>query len=663
MNALPFAGYLGQVELVDRPAVLENGGWVRWASKEDALEYRFEAGYLCSFTHLSADFLLDGNELLVLALELQEGEGGPAFAYNFGMLNQCQARLRMPLSATDMNVWMYPREGAFLKPLTWGQRVDLKKVDRARLHLVRFSGRPIELCLTPLTGWETEPPLLTNPLLPQGKLVDEMGQNLLRDWQTKTRSVPEMVAHLQEQWQEARSARLPQGFSRWGGWQAVQWQATGYFRTAFQDGRWWLVDPDGHPFWSIGLDCVANNMDSVIKGIESAYTWLPSPKDDLFPSLETTVFEQSAWNIGKSNLMRAFGADWYERWSEMTTGLMRSWGFNTVANWSDWRMAQKQAFPYVRPLDEHLTRSRLIYRSFPDVFHADFEADAAEYASQLLETRDDPAFIGYFLLNEPDWGFSSECLAEGMLFNTPSCASRRALADFLRQKYGNEGTLCESWQIPVTFAAIAEGEWSVRLTEPAREDMTAFSTVLVERYFGGLNLACKRVDPNHLNLGARYYTVPPQWALTGMKGFDVFSMNCYDRQVPAEKVNQIAAQLNLPVMIGEWHFGALDVGLAASGIGCVADQAARGQAYRYYLETAAALPACVGVHYFTLYDEPVMGRFDGENYNIGFLDVCHRPYQPLADAALESAQQIYAVASGERPPFAHAPEYLPRTFL
>ena len=35
-------------------------------------------------------------------------------------------------------------------------------------------------------------------------------------------------------------------------------------------------------------------------------------------------------------------------------------------------------------------------------------------------TRNDPAFIGYFLMNEPTWGFASQTPAEGMLLNTPN---------------------------------------------------------------------------------------------------------------------------------------------------------------------------------------------------------------------------------------------------
>ena len=89
-------------------------------------------------------------------------------------------------------------------------------------------------------------------------------------------------------------------------------------------------------------------------------------------------------------------------------------------------------------------------------------------------------------------------------------------------------------------------------------------------------------------------------------------------------------------MIGEFHFGALDVGLPASGIGHVPDQESRGKAYRIYVEDAAAKPWCVGVHYFILYDQSAIGRFDGEAYQIGFLDTCHRPYEPLVSAAQAS---------------------------
>jgi hypothetical protein len=118
----------------------------------------------------------------------------------------------------------------------------------------------------------------------------------------------------------------------------------------------------------------------------------------------------------------------------------------------------------------------------------------------------------------------------------------------------------------------------------------------------------------------------------------------------------------MPVMVGEWHFGALDVGLPSSGIGHLANQKERAQAYRVYIEDAAANPYCVGAHWFTLYDESALGRFDGENYNIGFLDVCNRPYDALCAAAQTSHQDLYEIAAGQAEPYDASLKYLPKLF-
>jgi hypothetical protein len=121
--------------------------------------------------------------------------------------------------------------------------------------------------------------------------------------------------------------------------------------------------------------------------------------------------------------------------------------------------------------------------------------------------------------------------------------------------------------------------------------------------------------------------------------------------------------LGIPVMVGEYHFGALDVGLPASGIGRLKDQEGRAKAYRNYVEDAAANPWCVGAHWFTLYDESALGRPDGENYNIGFLDVCNRPYAEMSAAAVASHERLYSVADGSAQPFHEKIQYLPKLYL
>jgi hypothetical protein len=653
---------LGNLTADLAPAVLEDGQWYCAEAVGDGLCYQFSPGSLAEAHYLTADFLLDGHNLAVLALELQEGASGPTFLWTFGLLNQCSARLRLPLEAVNQNRWRYEREGAYLKPTAMGDRVDLWRVDRLRLTVLRKSELPVRWCMTPLSAVAATPPRIQTPLLPKGPLIDRLGQSRLHVWPGKSQSEAEVSARLRAQLAAAPQQRWPEGFSRWGGDARRRLEATGFFRTQHDGKRWWLIDPDGHPFWSSGPNCVRVDTAAAYAGLEAALEWLPDAQGDFAAIFNRDDNPQPNINFLAANLIGAFGDDWLAQWATLALAELKRYGFNTVANWSEWRVAKAAGFPYVRPLDLEFHQTPLIFRDFPDVFDPAFNADAAAFAEALHETRDDPALIGYFLMNEPTWGFAAQNPAEGMLINTPSCATRQELLRYLQARYSSEAALQAAWGEGVTFTEVAEGCWRRPFSTAARGDLEAFSTVMVERLFGTLSAACRAVDPHHLNLGARYYTTPPTWALAGMTSFDVFSVNNYRERVDSDQLQPLSAQLQRPVMIGEWHFGAHDVGLPACGIGHVPNQHARGEAFRVYTEDAAAKPWCVGAHYFTLYDQSALGRFDGENYNIGFLDVCHRPYDALVQAAQQSHARLYRVASGEISPYEAEVTYLPRLF-
>ena len=63
--------------------------------------------------------------------------------------------------------------------------------------------------------------------------------------------------------------------------------------------------------------------------------------------------------------------------------------------------------------------------------------------------------------------------------------------------------------------------------------------------------------------------------------------------------------------------------------------------YRWYVERALEHPAIVGTHYFQLYDQPLTGRGDGENYRIGFLDIVDQPYPEMIEASRSIAETLY----------------------
>ncbi len=573
----------------------------------------------------------------------------------------------MSLGLTDQNLWQAGREGAFLKPLVGGDRVDLAKVDRLIFKLSKKPDYPARWAMTSIRASVVEPQKLDKVILPKGPLVDAMGQSRLHDWPAKSKSQDEVSRRLNAQLANAASQNWPGEFTRWGGWRTKKiGDAKGFFGVKKTDGRWWLTDPDGCAFWSAGADCVRVDGQGRFDGIEAALEWMP-PATGEFADIYTEDRRRGGArfiNYLAANLIKAFGKDgWRDKWATVALAELKRLRFNTVANWSEWEYAARARFPYVRPMSFRGTRSSMIYRDFPDVFHSGFEADAADYASQLKDSAADPALIGYFLMNEPTWGFSSELPAAGMLYTNDGCATRDELTKWLRTKYDGDQALAKAWSLPTTFEKVARGRWTAPLTKDALADLRQFSVVMVEKYFRVLSGACRKADPNHLNLGMRWAGVPPEWAVEGMKTFDVFSINCYMNSLPRDRSDRIEKLLNMPVMVGEWHFGAHDVGLPASGIGRVRNQADRSKAYRLYLEDAAADPNCVGVHWFTLYDQSALGRFDGENYNIGFLDICHRPYEEIGAGAIASHERMYRVASGELKAFADAPEYLPKLFL
>jgi hypothetical protein len=71
------------------------------------------------------------------------------------------------------------------------------------------------------------------------------------------------------------------------------------------------------------------------------------------------------------------------------------------------------------------------------------------------------------------------------------------------------------------------------------------------------------------------------------------------------------------------------------------------------VEQAMALPYFLGAHWFQWQDQPVLGRMDGENYNIGLVDVTNRPYLELVQALKDTHEvSVCCLAcSGRADPF------------
>lgn len=647
----PTRGRLNGLLRERAPTLLPGGAWYRAPAGEgygrqallalripDRAEPRF----------IWFDILLKGNRFVTFYAQIASRAG--KWRRQFSPICECQTRIVLPLAG-----------------------FKVKAGDRITIGIERKTEPAARFYLGPATASASEPPFLNNPILPQGPLVDELGQSTLHSWPGKKANVPALVRHLRAKLQAAPRQSWPSSFSRWGGWKARRVKATGFFRTHHDGRRWWLVDPDGHLFWSCGLDCVHSSIDCESKletrwqNFRPAHAQLPNVMGAFGRSYRLNPWhtkDDREFNYREANFTRAFGPEhWYDRWITVAHAELRRLGFNTAGDWSDEYAARREGTPYVRPLELFFKfpSTPMVGPNLPDVFHPNLAADARALAENALrDTLNDPCLLGYFLHNEPPWGFNEGGIAVPMLQQTPECRARQVFAERLRAKYGSDRGLQRSWGMDATLRQVAGGVWSKPLSPAALVDTREFSTELLARLFRALSAACRKVDPKHLNLGVRWWSFPPNWALKAMGCFDVVSFNYYLPKVDMVSygrqrepgVEQIALGLKRPFLVGEWHVGAMDGGLPSAGLRRVANQVERGKSFRIYQEHAAALPWCVGTHWFNMYDRQALSSTgSNENYNIGFLDGTHTPHAPICAAARVTHERLYALADGRIRPY------------
>ncbi len=159
---------------------------------------------------------------------------------------------------------------------------------------------------------------------------------------------------------------------RWGGDARVVLEATGFFRTERLCGRWWLVTPEGHPFYSLGVNATG-------------------PRGEASQVDGRRPYEES---------VRALYPD-MEAWADEATRRLRSWGLNTAGAWSDnGLLGPRMAYTPIL----YLAGSDWERGTLPDYFAPAWEASVAQRAAQVERWVDDPNVLGYFLDNELRWG-------------------------------------------------------------------------------------------------------------------------------------------------------------------------------------------------------------------------------------------------------------------
>jgi phytoene dehydrogenase-like protein len=158
-----------------------------------------------------------------------------------------------------------------MKVVHHGGRVTLDEVDHFSLETMP-SYHELRLVFSDIRLADERP---AEYPVPDEKLIDEFGQYKKAEWPGKTKDFADLKAKLE------KAATLSDSFLRsdwsvWGGWKNKKLKnGTGFF-SSFKDGKkWWLTDPEGYAFFSIGPCGTVVRSDCRVDGLEKLMDWLP----------------------------------------------------------------------------------------------------------------------------------------------------------------------------------------------------------------------------------------------------------------------------------------------------------------------------------------------------------------------------------------------------
>ncbi len=617
--------------------------------------------------YIILDTLTEMDSNVNLKIEFYYGDEVTSLGYY--LLPNRRVKVAFKLDELESKRWFLQTRPGTLKGHVAGKPTHISKVDKLRIVLEKGKNNRIFTlydmylsdCIPDLT-------VIGEPL------VDEMGQCIDMEWEGKTKSTEELIDFLR---QELAAAEENTGYanpawSKYGGWTQKQFEKKGYFYTHHDGSRWWLVDPDGYAFFSNGM-CYGSRMGDFgfVDGMRNLYQWLPSNEDEAYQIAWTTADQIAEYvkrngkeegrgkylfNFARANMIRAFGSDWWNAWNKINVARLKQWGFNTISvcvnNYMDENVLEyldKAQIPFTWTLKEFPKTDQMIFRDFPDVYDPEYRNRSEVFAQQLKPFVGNPYLIGYFTNNEPEWLVQHDVnIAERLLAHPNKLFSKFELVHFISSKYNDSiQAFNQSWNC--NFNAFEElytpMEDADKLSPEAERDLLEFRDVLIKKYSDVPNQELKNVDPVHMSLGMRYASITEE-DFSGADTYDLFSFNCY-RQSPEEKFDLAKKLTNKPIIVGEWHIGGSDKGLYANGLVSSSTQAERGKACVYYMQTAMSYSNCIGIHYFEFNDQPLLGRFDGENMQHGLIDVCNKPHYECVERIKASNLNMYEILNGD----------------
>jgi hypothetical protein len=395
---------------------------------------------------------------------------------------------------------------------------------------------------------------------------------------------------------------------RFGGRADRHFKSTGFFYTQKIDGRWWFIDPDGHPY-----------LNAAVAGVSASN----SP-------------------ASSAAFAKTFGTQ--AEWMDKTRELLLSNGFNGGGAWSNLGVptdanapAQpSHAFAYVMNLEimnaygakRGGTYDVPGHKGYPEntifAFDPAFQTFADQYvAARVAKYHGDPNLIGYFSDNEIP-------------------LLRTNLDGFLALPANDPGRqAAEQWM---------KDHHATAATDALRIDFLQYEA---EQYFRVVSSAIRKADPDHLYLGCRFYgqqlSDPEMFRAVG-KYADVISINVYGIwQLDAATTGMWEHESGKPFMVTEYYAKGVDSGMPnTTGAGwLVHTQDDRGLFYENFVLALLESRVCVGWQWFKYQDndpDDPHAELSNKDSNKGIVDRLYKPYEPLLNRMRDLNLKLYGVA-------------------
>ncbi len=501
---------------------------------------------------------------------------------------------------------------------------------------IKSSTGKVDLLLNdPFLAWPATPEM--DSKLQAMPYLDALGQVRAVDWPGKAKTVDEARVLLEAELAEAATKAKNRKLSRYGGWlDGPKLEATGHFRTEKRDGKWWLVDPEGYLFFSVGTCLGGHKSETAItkKRIDAGFfEYLPDNQDALYEVGRVKKDKREVANFLAMNYARTLGKNWEAKDRDGVHHRLRAWGMNTLGAWSDESLQKDGRTPYTLIASPGWTGANP--NGFPAPFFDRFEEEMRTALQRYSWAKDDPYFLGIFIGNELDW---PDRFTDMVFELKDNHSTKQWVLNTLKKKHTEINRLNKAWKTSFT-------DWNQVLTaepeaipEASREDIEPLYREFTTSYFTKCKAAVNKVLPHKLYLGCRSHRGPPVIGQGAVGHVDIFSVNVYDARVRAP---QVPSNIDMPIIASEFHFGAVDRGVPSPGLSGSWDQRQRGLAFCNYLASALADPRFVGVHWFQWLDQSAAGRPDRENHNCGLIDVTGRSYPEFVELVSRATQAMY----------------------